>query len=243
MTLDPLGPLVPGALNFRDIGGLPAGSGVTRSGVLFRSGNLAGLGEDGRDALAELGIRRVVDLRADDEVAYEPSRTAGLGIETVRVPLFLGSVASFFVADRSLEEMYRALVDDSGARLADVARSVLVDGQPVLIHCTVGKDRTGVSVALLLAAIGVEEEAVIADYARTERMLPPERNARVLAYLRGVHPRARFLEDLATKSPASAMRELLRDVRERHGSAAEYLRAHGVVETELNDLRELLIEH
>jgi len=242
----PRSPLVPGALNLRDVGGLRAGPGTTRPGVLFRSGNLAGLGEQGRSALAALGIRRVIDLRADDEVAYEPSRTAGLGLETTRVPLFLGSVASFFVADRSLGEMYRELVDESGARLADVARAAaaaLTAREPVLVHCTVGKDRTGVAVAILLAAVGVDEDAIVADYARTEGMLPPERNARVLAYLRSMHPHARHLEDLATRSPASAMQHLLEDVRERHGSAADYLRAHGVAEAELSHVRAALIEH
>ena len=51
---------VPGALNFRDVGGLPAGAARTRAGVLFRSGNLARLDDDGRAVLARLGIRRIV---------------------------------------------------------------------------------------------------------------------------------------------------------------------------------------
>ncbi|WP_036315710.1 tyrosine-protein phosphatase, partial [Microbacterium sp. B24] len=97
--------IVSGALNFRDVGGLPASGSVTRAGVLFRSGNLAGLDDAGRDALVALGIRRVVDLRADDEVAVEPSRVRGLDLETIRIPLFLGSVASFFVEDRSLADV------------------------------------------------------------------------------------------------------------------------------------------
>ncbi len=233
--------LVPGALNFRDVGGLPAGAARTRHHVLFRSGHLAGLGDDGRRALADLGIRRIVDLRADEEVAYEPSRLADLDIETVRIPLFLGSAASFFVDDLSLVEMYRGLVDDSANRLVAAARAV-VSAQPVLVHCSVGKDRTGVTVALLLAAAGVDEEAIVHDYARTEAMLPAERNARVLAYLRGIHPHARHLDDLATRSPDSVMRGLLSDVRERYGSAAEYLRAHGLDAPDLDRLASALIE-
>lgn len=232
---------VSGALNFRDVGGLPAGGGVTRAGVLFRSGNLAGLDEAGREALAGLGIRRVVDLRADDEVAAEPSRVAGLDLETIRIPLFLGSVASFFVEDRSLADVYRGLVDESADRMVDVARAVL-EGAPTLVHCTVGKDRTGVAVALLLDAVGVEHDAIVADYARTEQLLPARRNARVLAYLRSVHPDARHLEDLATRSPAPVMQALLEDVRERFGSAADYLVAHGLRRDDVDALATILIE-
>lgn len=232
--------LVPGALNFRDVGGLPAGSGGTRPRVLFRSGNLARLTGEGCRALADLGVRRIVDLRADDEVATEPSRVDGLDLETVRIPLFVGSVGSFFAEDRSLAQMYRELVDGSAPQLVEAARAVL-GAQPVLVHCTVGKDRTGVTIALLLAAAGVDEDAIVADYARTEALLPPERNGRVLAYLRTLHPDARHLDDLVTRSPAAVMRDLLADVRGRYGGAADYLRAHGLTVDEVEALRTHLI--
>lgn len=232
---------VSGALNFRDVGGLPAGGARTRTGVLFRSGNLARLDDDGRAALARLGIRRIVDLREDDELAFEPSRLGALPVETVRIPLFLGSAASFFVDDISLPEMYRALIDGSADRIVDAARAVIAD-QPVLVHCTVGKDRTGITIALLLAAAGVDEDAVISDYARTETLLPRERNARVVAHLRRMHPEARHLEDLATRSPAPVMRAVLEDVTARFGSAGDYLRAGGVTDDEVTALREVLID-
>ena len=60
--------LIPGALNFRDVGGLPAGAATTRSGVLYRSGNLAELVEPGVDALRRIGLRRIIDLRDDDDL-------------------------------------------------------------------------------------------------------------------------------------------------------------------------------
>ncbi len=80
-----------------------------------------------------------------------------------------------------------------------------------------------------------------ADYAATESSLPPERNARILAALRRAHPDARNLEELATRAPAEVMRALLSEVDERHGSAADYLRAHGLAEVELAALRRILI--
>ncbi len=232
---------VSGVMNFRDVGGLPAGAARTRSGVLFRSGGLARLDDGGRAAFERLGIRRIVDLREDDELAFEPSRTAGLDVETVRVPLFLGSAASFFTDDISLQGMYRQLVDTAPERIVEVVRGVL-GAQPVLVHCTVGKDRTGVTVALMLAAVGVDRHAVVADYARTEALLPPERNRRVVAHLRALHPEARHLEDLVTRAPASVLRALLDDLDERFGSVAGYLRAHGITDEELVALRGVLVD-
>lgn len=231
---------VPGTLNFRDVGGLPAGASVTRDGVLFRSGNLAQLQDDGRGALAALGLRRIVDLREDDELQRDPSLIDGLDIDTVRAPLFLGSTASFFTNDVSLAEMYRGLLDDAATRIVEVVRAVLAD-QPVLVHCTVGKDRTGVMVALILSAIGVDHDAVVADYARTETLLPAERNERVVGFLRRLHPEAVHLEELATRSPAPVMRGLLDDLTARYGAPVEYLRAHGLTDPEIVELRRVLL--
>lgn len=232
--------LVPGAVNFRDTGGLSAGGARTRDGVLFRSGDLSRLGDDGRAALARLGIRRVIDLRADDEVASSPSRLDGLGLTMQHVPLFAGSPASFLAEDITLPNLYRHIVDDAASGVADVVRGVLRE-QPVLVHCTIGKDRTGVTVALALAAAGVDEDAVVADYARTEQLLPKALTLAVVGFLKVRHPGARHLEELATKSPAPVMRALLVDLRARYGSAADYLRAQGIADDELIELRRVLV--
>ena len=232
--------LVPGALNFRDVGGLPAGERMTRSGVLFRSGNLAQIEADGATALRGIGLRRIIDLRDDDEVRTSPSRVDGLDLHMQRVPLFLGSIASFFERDASLDEFYQALVDDSAPQILEVVRGILAD-QPVLVHCTVGKDHTGVTVALTLAAVGVDEDAVVADYARTETMLPEARNRAIIERLRTLHPEAVHLEDLTTRSPAPVMRAMLGGLTERYGAPVEYLRSLGLSDDELAELRRILV--
>lgn len=140
---------VPGVANVRDVGGIRAGSSRIREGVLLRSGQLAGLTPEGESVLAAR-VRRVIDLRDDAEVAAEPS--AFRAAETVRVPLFLGSVASFFDEDMSLASMYRHLVEDAAPRLVQAVR-LIADGEPTLVNCTIGKDRTGVTIALALSAV------------------------------------------------------------------------------------------
>jgi protein-tyrosine phosphatase len=228
-----------GAVNFRDVGGLPAGSRITRSGVLFRSGSLARIDASARAAIADIGLRRIVDLRDDDEVALEP--TVLDVADTIRVPLVLGSVASFFENDIGLDDLYAHIVDESAPGLVDIVRAV-VETQPVLVHCTAGKDRTGVSVALILSAAGVDEDAVVADYARTAAILPPDRNRRIVEWLRRAHPEARHLEELVTASPEPVMRALLDRLRRSHGTPADYLRASGLGDDEIAELRRVLID-
>ena len=221
--------LVSGATNFRDVGGLPAGAGRSRPGVLYRSGNLVHVDDDGLRAMD------------DAEVHYAPSRIDGLDLEVQRVPLFLGSVESFFERDVSLGELYAELVEGSAARIVEAVRGI-IDTQPVLIHCTVGKDRTGVTVAIALAAAGVDRDAVIDDYARTEGLLPAERNRQVLAGIRALHPENRHAEELATRSPAPVMRGLLERLDTEYGSPAGFLLSHGLTDAELDRLRAALIE-
>lgn len=232
--------LVSGSMNFRDVGGLPAGAAVTRSGVLYRSGNLADVDEAGSASLRELGLRRIIDLRDDEEVHYFPSRIDGVDAVTQRVPLFLGSVRSFFENDVDLAGLYSSMIEDSSAKVVDVVRGIVTD-QPVLVHCTVGKDRTGVTVALTLAAAGVDTAAIVADYARTETLLPAARNEAVVARLRATHPEARHVIELATLSPAPVMRDLLARLDAEYGSPTEYLRAHGLGDDEIAELRRVLV--
>ncbi|MDQ1073910.1 MULTISPECIES: tyrosine-protein phosphatase [Microbacterium] len=233
--------LVSGAANFRDVGGLPAGDRRTRAGVLFRSGNLVAVDDDGIDTLRALGIRRVIDLRDETELAHAPSRFDDLPVEVQHEPLFLGSVDSFFARDVTLDELYAELVEESAERIVSAVRGIL-KAQPVLVHCTVGKDRTGVTVAIALAAAGVDREAVVADYARTEALLPPERNAAVLRAIRAFHPENVNAEALATRSPAPAMRALLDRLDRAYGSPAGYLRAHGMSDDEVRRLHDVLID-
>jgi protein-tyrosine phosphatase len=233
-------PIVRGAVNFRDVGGLPARGGTVRRGMLFRSGNLARLKPAGTRALSALGIRNIIDLRDDDEVAHAPSRLDGVDARVTRLPLFLGSVESFFSNDVSLADLYRSLIDDSAATIVQAVRGI-AEGTPVLVHCTVGKDRTGVTIAVALAAAGVDERAVVADYARTEKLLPAERNRKVVARLKALHPDAVHLEELATRSPAPVMEGMLAHIDAQHGSAAGYLLDSGLEPEAIDALRGRLI--
>lgn len=229
---------VDGVANLRDVGGIVAGSSRVRSGMLLRSGHLAHLTADGREVLAQR-VRHVVDLRDDAEVEREPSALAGVPV--TRIPLFLGSVGSFFALNMDLAAMYRHLIDESAPRLVDAVR-VIAAGEPTLVHCTVGKDRTGVTVALALSAVGADRDAVIADYALTASLLPRERNRAVVQYLRAHLPDATNAVQLATESPAPVMAALLNEIDERYGSAAAYLRDAGMSDDELHALANALLE-
>jgi protein-tyrosine phosphatase len=230
---------VPGATNFRDAGGAPAAGGAVRRGVLWRSGDLSGLGDDGRRTVEELGIRTVVDLRQPIETEQHPDDLDGLGLDRHATPIFTST--HHIELEAGLEALYRVLLDTAGPRFADAIRPLCgPDALPAVVHCSAGKDRTGLTVALMLSAVGVADEDVAADYEVTEVTLTDEDHAAIVA--RSVQSGVEEQVVAAVMgSPAEAMRSTLRYLREQHGGAAAYLRAAGLTDDELEGLRRSLV--
>lgn len=230
---------VDGVWNVRDVGGMPAEGGRIRAGALLRAGQLSRITPAGVAVLNDR-IDHIIDLRGTEEVAAEPS--GPIAADTTHLPLFLGSVRSFLETDISLENLYLHLLTHSGDRLVSAARIIAAGGGRTLVHCTLGKDRTGVTVALVLAAAGADRNAIVADYALTESQLPRERSRQIVAYLRARRPDAVHAVALATQSPSPVMRSFLETVDAQWGSAAGYFVAKGLTSAELHALREALIE-
>ncbi|KRC59166.1 hypothetical protein ASE14_15430 [Agromyces sp. Root81] len=231
-----------GLVNFRDVGGMPAGAGTIATGVLYRSDGLASLSDEGRRELADCTIGTVVDFRSESEVAHSP----GLAPDSVRpalvsMPLLDGAVPLDGGRLPTLDGIYLELVQRAGDRFARLASIIATSDDAVLVHCTAGKDRTGVGVALVLLAVGADRDAVTADYLATSANLTGAWSERmfVLAREMGVEITPE-LEALVNGTSAEALGAALDWVEQEHGSVDAYLLAHGLGEDELVRLRERL---
>ena len=112
------------------------------------------------------------------------------------------------------------------------------DGPPALFHCAAGKDRTGVLAALVLDAVGVEREAIVADFALTN-----ERLERVGARLRRMPTYANYTGALSNKDMSAdpqTMIDVLATLDDRDGGAAGWLLANGLTDAELASLKAAL---
>jgi protein-tyrosine phosphatase len=235
---------VNGTYNFRDVGGYPADGGVTRRGKLYRSDGLARLGEEGRAALRDREVRVVIDLRDDFEVHALPDDLDGLDVTVLRLPVFEGSGASASTIGATLVDLYEKIVLQHRDVVVRALREIADTAEDaVVVHCTAGKDRTGMVVALALLAVGVDRETVIADYAATQANLDGPWLEGMIALIRShgveVTPDLRVI---LGGSPPEALEAVLDLIDREHGGVREYLLDAGMDELELAKLRAVLVE-
>lgn len=239
---------VPTLRNFRDIGGLRTLDGRrVRTGLLFRSATPVFLTErESRWLVDDLGLRLRIDLRSRSEVTQESSRELGRRERRVlNLPIGAGEqwkrderidalgerVAAYYL--RFLQHTPRSFV-------AAVSALAAQDGVPALVHCTAGKDRTGVLLAVLLAAIGISHDDIVADYARTAPELPA-----LFAQLRqlpGYQERIAVLPEESHTADPESMIAFLKGLQGTYGGAADYLRRSGATDEMLDALSRKLLE-
>lgn len=232
-----------GLFNARDLGGLPTRSGArTASGVFVRSGDLGFVTETGWLAARRAGLRTIVDLRNDDEVARDDSdRHAGPAADFRRVRVALDDVADVDFLARIREEQLdgtplyiRPFIEHKAERCVEVVR-VLAEAEPggVLFHCGGGRDRTGVVALLLLALADVEAEAIAEDYTASTARLTP-----VFQRL-GRRDEGPIIERLLEERGTTAREVILQLLREI--DVAEILFAAGATKRQLQVLRARLV--
>lgn len=260
---------LPGVFNFRDLGGLPTvGGGETRPGIFYRSAALATLTDQGESDLAASDIGVIVDFRIPGERQAQPDRLpttrpfkvvdlpintgnmsapAGTDIPQNLPPEAMAEMAQKIAAHLpSFDDLYRQMLDEGSRDFAQTARLVSqanpVSDSAVLIHCTAGKDRTGVATALILSAVGVEHDAVVADYASSQKYLQGPWADGMLAQMKkfGI-PLVPQLVNIVTTTPPEAITSALNYVSDQFGSPAGYLRHGGLTEAELSALKATLI--
>lgn len=167
---------IPGIQNFRDLGGYPSypAKKVMRWGMLYRSAEIDSLGWCSRKELKNIGIKTIIDLRSSAEAHRQ--NPLQKEFKVIHIPIATGDMEDILkgiqeqkiksdTVYRMVEQMNRDLIDNYTREYRKVF-DVLLDknNYPAVIHCSSGKGRTGVVSALVLAALGVNEDVIMEDY-------------------------------------------------------------------------------
>ncbi|HKI74087.1 MAG TPA: tyrosine-protein phosphatase [Pseudomonadales bacterium] len=227
-----------GGINFRDFGGYRTRQGVVKWRKLFRSGSLAMLPAESGPIFAELKISAICDLRRDDEVELSPSPVHPPFDCRLHIPIAPGN--SMMLRESLMDpkqtaedrrqymvEITRDIARDHHDEYRELFRHLVETPDGFLLHCTAGKDRTGIGAALILTALGVDEATIMEDYLLSNQstsLLERTRSRMNEVYeslddesivvISGVRPE--YLE------------AALAEIRRMHGSVDGYLEAIGV---------------
>lgn len=245
---------IEGALNLRDLGGLPAGNQRIRQGLVFRSAMTHHITHGGLERLAaERRIRSVVDFRGRQELSENGvADWVSVGISHHHLPVneeapvaaeeHAARMRTFLRGEVTWSDVYEHM-SRSGVDAFRRFFTVLADDSAlsVVFHCSGGRDRTGVAAALLLSSLGVPDDVVASDYARTGELLRAQLHRFTsFAELGGLTEQQ--LVDHFLVSDPTFMLTFLEFLRRQHGSTAAYLESIGVDAAVVTALRRRLLE-
>ncbi len=243
-----------GVRNFRDLGGYQTEDGrITAWSQVYRADSVSFLSRAGWNELAKLNIKRVYDLRRQDERDSWPTVDHGLDHEVVHLPIGPEAAAMSLIewfTHRGLEaawdetyvaETYRENLmtwPDVFARLiTDLASA---QHRPAVFHCTAGKDRTGIAAALLLEVLGVDREDILDDYELTNVTRSEKRIAELLPDLEAAGIDIDVVRPYLS-APRASLHHTLDWLATDYGGAEGYLTHHGVEEEVFAQLRAELL--
>ena len=237
-----------GVFNFRD---LASAAPSLRRGVVYRSDGLHRTDAAGAAAVADLGVRRVLDLRADSEQSGE-GMFEHAAVETIGASLLsdgkeIGRQLSQGGTDPLLDHYLSMLAGSPGeiARTLALVADSISRGLPVVFHCTAGKDRTGVLAALILGMAGVDDEAIVADYHASagttevmEQWYADERgqSRAAMAARLGIDPDTMYK---MMRAERSTMVSMLAAVRSEYGGVDDFVETIGVSARDRQAIRSL----
>lgn len=229
--------ILPDTHNIRDLGGYPRfGGGTTQWDRVLRGEALHHLRAEAVDTLVGRGLALVIDLRGPHETGttdhpfadHSSVNYRNIALFDALSPIAMGE-APFDMAQR-----YRDALDRCGPRMAEVLRAIIdAPSGIVLVHCTAGKDRTGIVAALLLAACGVHKADIAEDYALTasaESMIENLRHRAIAAGATSEHI------NLVLASDASTMLAMLEHLDAAHAGTTAYLTTIGLTPDEVSAL-------
>ena len=237
-----------GCFNFRDIGGYPNQDGKRiKKGLYFRAGRQDRMSEQDLLKLSDLNISTQIDLRRPDEISQQgKGPLEEMGAEHVNIAVIPeggSDQLSRLVGDTGISGKrylgYLEFGPSSWLRLFEILASK--ERLPVVLHCTAGKDRTGVSTAFLLSILNVSRDLIEADYLLTN--LDTERQADFIegsvGYPEGYDRQAMIA---AAGVPVTAMKDFLDGVESKWGSALEYLEDIGITQVQMESIRTNFLE-
>nr|WP_113867955.1 tyrosine-protein phosphatase [Brenneria salicis]NMN90095.1 protein tyrosine/serine phosphatase [Brenneria salicis ATCC 15712 = DSM 30166]RBP60486.1 protein tyrosine/serine phosphatase [Brenneria salicis ATCC 15712 = DSM 30166]RLM30104.1 C4-dicarboxylate ABC transporter [Brenneria salicis ATCC 15712 = DSM 30166] len=227
-----------GGINFRDMGGNRAADGrLIRHGKLFRAGSLDLLSPADCEYLASVPVYHVIDYRDEEEIAVKPDVLwSGANYHafpanplrhevTANLDSLGSDVLAAFDSRAFMLELYRRLPFNNSAYRQLAALLLQPDEGALVQHCAVGKDRTGIGSALVMFALGADEQTVVEDYLLTDTTLASFRQQLMTHLAQTLNEKALRQFSYVLSVQEEFIVTALQAIKERHGSVNVWLEA------------------
>ncbi|MBR1383609.1 MAG: tyrosine-protein phosphatase [Ruminococcus sp.] len=229
MFTDEMKSLLSSTLNTRELGGYICGSGITKAGRILRSDRICKPSDGDIAYLKALGITTVIDLRTDEDASADPcGLTAEKGFYYRHFPIEEGG----YVPASADEVVPSYLAIAAEPNMAGVFRTIANAPAGVIFNCWAGKDRTGVTAAIILMLCGVSDKDITENYMLTkpysEELWEMIRQYRSEEEMKIIIPDERFIKGF------------IEGFRAKYGSAEDYLSEIGLKKTEIRAIRDKL---
>jgi protein-tyrosine phosphatase len=233
-----------GATNFRDIGGYETADGrQTRWRTVFRADGLSRLSDEDLEVVSALGITTVIDLRTSFELEQGRFPVEQVPVGFHHFPLLdeMPDPDRFKMVPGMLGHQYKEMARDAAGQISGALKVLVDEGSlPAVVHCTAGKDRTGVVVAVLLSLLGVPDETIVDDYVRSAEAMTQLRAKLIARYPEG-RETIESADEMFAARP-EYMWGLLEDLRAEYGSIGGYAEAAGIGHETVAELQGALLE-
>ena len=244
-----------GSHNTRELGGYKTTDGKTiKWGKLFRSDKLSDISSADQEYLQNLGIKKIVDFRSEQEKAEDPN-IIPTGIKYVEMPISVdGAMRSKIEAvlkgetDRRVESFLidanREFVTDYTDVYENFLRGLIDEDVPTLFHCTAGKDRAGFAAAITLIALGVSKADVINDYMKTNTFT----KGRIEEILGQIELMSLYQADVEILRPLLGVEQIyietaFKTAEEKYGSLENFIRVGlNISDADIKKLRNKFLE-
>lgn len=203
-------------------------------GRIYRMGRSEWLTTAGWEQVYADGVRTVIDLRNPTERNRRPTDpaiddTALAGIAIINVPTEEAGHPEFeqvAVPYMNHPRMYRVTLESFPDRIAEVFRRIAESEGNVVLHCSAGRDRTGLVVSMLLKLAG-REDLLASQYEASLRGINEWHKVSPVK-----HPYESYLEEEDLAGPLAERIEALDDFVDSI-SVESFLLGHGLTPEQL----------
>jgi len=238
--------------NLRDMGGYlnKRGKKITQWGKIYRSGELSSLSHKDIIRINNLKIKTIIDLRGEDETTLAPNKYPNVKIIPIPIPVKNKDIITQRLMEGQkrkgdgivyMQDTYLQYMNENSKQFGKALKVFLdKENYPILVNCSIGKDRTGFLMAMLLSALEVPEETILEDYMTSNHHIHFEHHAEMA---RNLNTDAQETITLLLHAHESWLELVFNKIKKEYGSTKKFLseKLH-LTEKEQEQLKDMLLD-